>query len=301
MKINSVSSASTSENPPNSTRVLWLGWGRLGRLAQPALESSFELISVSRSPAERDKHLCMDLADSGAYQRLMSLQADVIVLTLSPDQRSVEAYQRSYVRPLQLLLAALQKTKQRPFILCISSSSLWGQAQSGLIDEQTEARPDRATAQQLLSMEQALRASKLAHCIVRFAGIYGDGRFHLIKQLVAGKPGPARWTNRIHERDCAQVIAFLLERWRRALPVPELVIGCDSEPCLSTDIQGFIAEALALPWQPAAAESESLNERRLSNRLLLSLGYQFIYPGYRQAYPTIIEQYRQLNSDRDRD
>ncbi|WP_370980609.1 hypothetical protein [Agaribacterium sp. ZY112] len=283
-------------------KVLWLGWGRLARLAEAELDSVIELYSVARSPAERERHICADLSQESGVEEVLSCKPDVIIFTMSPDLRGEEAYRQSYLYPLQKVLQALEIQGLSPFVLCVSSSSVWGSGQGPVLSELLEAKPDKPTAKVLLEMEQQLRQSDLAHCIVRFSGIYGDYRFHLIRQVEAAKPGLLRWTNRIHEQDAAAVLVFLVKRKLSASYLPSLLVASDMRPCLSSEIQAYIAESLGLDGYgegcaKAGAELDKPKERRIDNSLLCSLAYEFRYKSYRDAYAVILQQYKdQLRS-----
>lgn len=281
-------------------KVLWLGWGRLARLAETELEKLVELYSVARRPTEREQHICADISTESGVQEALACKPEVIIFTMSPDLRGEEAYRQSYLQPMQTVLQVLHKQGLSPLVLCVSSSSVWGSEQGPVLSELVEAKPEKPTAKVLLEMEQQLRQSGLGHCIVRFSGIYGDHRFHLIRQVEAAKPGVLRWTNRIHEQDAAAVLVFLVKRKLSASYVPSLLVASDMRPCLSSEIQAYIAEALGFGEASINAVAESkqlraqgeLKERRIDNSLLCSLAYDFRYKSYRDAYDVILQQYK---------
>ena len=277
----------------NPRSLLWLGAGRLARLSVTELPRHVNVTAVRRSAVDfAAQHICADISCAEGMAAALATKPDYVVFSMSPDARSEAAYRTSYLRPMQLLIQGLAQRDWRPTVIAVSSSSVWAQDQGPVINENFAPLSQSPTAKVLIEMEKALQMSTLPHCIVRFSGIYGAGRFHLIRQVQSGNYGQLRWTNRIHEQDAAGVLVFLLRLYEAGVPVPKLLLASDQQPCLSSEIQHFIADylQLAMPKRDAQQEHE-LAQRILDNQSLITLGYDFKYPSYRHAYPDILSEY----------
>ena len=74
--------------------------------------------------------------------------------------------------------------------------------------------------------------------------------------------------------------------------MPEIVLGSDSLPATSVDVESFIAEQLGVEKQYAEPNSKRpkriAGSKRCDNRMLLGTGYQFTHPDYRSGYKSLI-------------
>ena len=121
--------------------------------------------------------------------------------------------------------------------------------------------------------------------VVRFAGIYGPGRTRLIDRVRAGKPCAAEhYTNRIHRDDCAGVLRhlMLLEH-----PAP-LYLGADHEPATQCEVTEWSAERLGLPPPVRTGTSSRRSGKRCRNARLVSSGYAFEHPSFREGYRAML-------------
>ena len=135
----------------------------------------------------------------------------------------------------------------------------------------------------------------------RLGGIYGPGRTALIREAArrrSGQPNPELpdpYTNRIHRDDAARALWHLLTH---AQP-PELVAVVDDHPSLRSVVLGYVADQLTphLTAQPepgtettrATGSTRPRANRRISNRLLRSTGFDLRYPSYREGYASLLE------------
>ena len=121
--------------------------------------------------------------------------------------------------------------------------------------------------------------------VVRFAGIYGPGRTRLIDRVRAGRPCAAEhYTNRIHRDDCAGVLRhlMLLEH-----PAP-LYLGTDHEPATQCEVTEWIAGRLGLPPRVRTGTSSPPSGKRCRNARLISSGYAFEHPSFREGYRAML-------------
>ena len=94
--------------------------------------------------------------------------------------------------------------------------------------------------------------------VLRLGGIYGPGRTRLIDAVRAGRatvrPGPPRWTNRIHRDDAARALQHLIARSLAGAPLDPVYIGVDDEPADEAAVLRWLAAppGCAPPASPSA-------------------------------------------------
>ena len=127
--------------------------------------------------------------------------------------------------------------------------------------------------------------------VLRLGGIYGPGRTRLIDQVRGGTavaPAEPRYTNRIHRDDAAAAIVHLCTMAADPGPV---YLGVDNDPAELGEVQRFLAAELGLPRPASAAvcgEPSRGGNKRCSNALLRSTGFEFTYPTFREGYRAIL-------------
>lgn len=286
----------------NSQKLLIIGCGDLGRrLAGQLAPLGYSVTGLRRHPPEDSAELsyrAVDTAEAGALARVLGEGFDVIVVTMTPGERGDEAYRRAYVQTCENLIAGLGKQKQTPrLILYVSSTGVYGQSQGEWVDENSPTEPPRASGQRLLEAEQVIAGSGYPHVIVRFSGIYGPGRRHLIDQVRMGRAKlSGRYTNRIHADDCAGVMTHLIERqhYGEAIehcgePIKSLYLASDNEPAPMAEVVNWLAMQLEVDRARFDPDSGGLG-KRCSNQRLRESGYQFRYPDYRAGYGALLAE-----------
>lgn len=277
----------------NSEKLLIIGCGDLGRRLARRLDNlPYQCVGLRRHPADdsADLHyLAADATDAAALSRVVASNYDVIVITMTPAERSDDGYREAYVHTSQHLLAALKSRQCTPrLVIFASSTGVYGQNDGSWVDEVSPTRPESFTGRRMLEAEQVWRSSGLPHCILRFSGIYGPGRNRLIDQVRAGRPASnAGFTNRIHADDCAGVMAHIIESQREGATVPSLLLASDCAPAPAEEVSAWLAQRMGLP-PPPAGESTIHSNKRCRNHWLLALGYRFIYPDYQTGYAAIL-------------
>ncbi len=278
--------------------LLWLGAGKIA--AQFALLEDFEVFSprfgVRRnsgavatgfSALSTDFNQVDCLAGLGLEQQAINQ----VVITLTPPARSREGYELGYVAASRNLIESLKRLGQSPErVIFVSSTSVYGQSDGQWVDESSPTEPDHFSGQCLLAAEALWRDSGWPSCSVRFSGIYGPGRFRLLQQVAKGVGGsktPPVYSNRIHEVDCARVIAHLL----RLETLPEAIIATDNDSAPQWQVRAWLAEQMGVGEHSLTETDTGGASKRLSNQRLLDTGFDFRYPSYQQGYPDIIEQY----------
>lgn len=182
-------------------------------------------------------------------------------------------------------------------IVYLSTIGVYGDAEGGLVDEDTPPAPESARAQARLVAERqwlalGARSGKRVS-VLRLGGIYGPGR-NPILQLRAGtarrivKPGQV--FNRIHVADIARAVLAAFER----APPGRIYNVVDDLPAPPQDVVAYAAEVAGLEPPPEIPfEEADLTpmgrsfygaSKRVSNaRLREELGVVLAYPTYREG------------------
>lgn len=234
-----------------------------------------------------------DCRNSAAARKTVEGAWDAIVFSLSAGGGD---YRAIYVDALGNVLDALGTRPPRLF-LYTGSTSVYGQSDGGWVTEETPPQPTTDGVRVLLEAEHLLAdraAGRFPSAIVRFSGIYGPGRSHLLDLLRAGGailPGrPDAWMNRIHRDDAAAALEHLLLH-------PPTTPGCgvfnatDDEPARQGDVVAWLCGKLgrtpprfdesAGPPRHGAGAGAS---RRISNTRLRAAGWRPAYPTYREGF-----------------
>lgn len=279
-------------------KVVVLGAGYVGGAVAELLGArGNEVWAVRRSVPEgsaldgpRVRGVVADVTTGAGFDELPE-EADVVVYAVSPGERSEEAYQRAYPRGVARALEAFVRAR----FLLVSSTSVYGEAGGGWVDDDTPATPGAGPARAIVEAERLVLAKSPSGAVVRASGIYGPGRTGLLERVRQGRtlmPTEPLFTNRIHRDDLARVLVFLAER-------PELqgtFLASDLEPVEFGVLQSWLADALGVPRPPRSPEA-ALSERRRGSkrcrpRRLLAAGYEFLYPTYREGYRDLVATVR---------
>lgn len=183
------------------------------------------------------------------------------------------------------------------WVAYLSTTGVYGDHAGGWIDEQTPLTPNTERGWRRLWAEEAWLRLRAEHAlplhIFRLAGIYGPGR----NQLLSVLDGTAKRVikhgqvfSRIHVDDIAGILLASMHK-----PRPGAAYNvADDEPCPPQDVVAHAARLLDRPVPPdipfdeatlsPMARSFFADSKRVSNTLVKSeLGYNFIYPSYREG------------------
>ncbi len=311
----------TSNSPPekNKLSLLWLGFGQIGRqFSTLSSASSFDITALTRNCSQVDlsanplhdspnlskfsssvHYLCSSVQETHNYEHLFDNPNLSVVISLTPKTRSDQGYREAYVEPIVELSNLIKRKNITPKrVVFVSSTSVYAQDDGSVVDESSATTPVGFAGARMLEAEQVLLNACSTAVIVRFSGIYGPGRFRLLDSVLQGQssPGPGfgvnAYTNRIHQYDCAQVIAHVL-----TLEQPESIyIGSDDVSCTGGEIKRYLASAMGVEYAEEPILPDNKNQlrytgKRLSNQRLKNSGYEFLYPSYREGYPEILEEY----------
>lgn len=280
-------------------RLFILGYGFSGRAAARRLsEAGWTFSATARSPKTRaeieaDGGQSVDLDDRRAIEALAT-DADAILVTAPPGPDGCPG------------LAALEGIVARPgvgWLGYLSTTGVYGDRRGGWVTEDSALAAGFTEGKRRIEAEQgwlnAARRSGRNLAIFRLPGIYGPGRSTLdrVRDARARRIlAPDQVFSRIHVDDLAAGIAASITR-PRAGAVYNL---CDDEPAPNSDVVGYAADLLGMEAPPAitledanlapAARRFYAESKRVSNaRAKAELGWQPIYPTYREGLTAILQ------------
>lgn len=275
--------------------LLVVGCGDLGgACATHFAARGWAVTGVRRQPIALPgvRMIAADITHSDTLASLRELQPDFVLLALTPGGFSDERYRAVYVDGLKNVLAMVDRSRLQR-LLWVSSTSVFDQDGGEHLDETSPAAPRGFSGKRLLEAEQVLAQSGLPHTVVRLGGIYGPGRDRLLRQLQEGKRSPAlppRTSNRIHRDDAVGILQFLLDAASQDRALNALYLGVDTEPTPIADVERWFAHYLGLDYDAMAVADGELRggHKILSSARLQRLGYDFLYPTYREGLPTLL-------------
>jgi nucleoside-diphosphate-sugar epimerase len=277
-------------------KILIVGCGAIGsELAAVLSTQGHDVTGLKRKPPLSAtgpiRYVAADISSPTDLADLDSgfTQAFFIV---SPDGRTEQSYRAVYETGLNNLLARLPDTHW----IMVSSTSVYGQTQGEWVDEDSAIEPENVNSRLIRQAEQRLMTLNPANIVVRFSGIYGPGREYLLRQAMqapAIQQSPPYFTNRIHQRDCVGVLAFLVEQSLAGKALAQCYLASDDDPAPMWEVMSRLAERLHC--QPPVVKEINANvgmNKRCSNARLKALGYQFQYPSYKDGYLELIGERR---------
>lgn len=277
-------------------KILIVGCGAIGyELANTLADAGHDVTGLKRNPPvanqEKFKFVRADIASS---TDLEALDADFehIFFIVSADRSNENSYHDVYETGVDNLLSRLAKSGSQPPWIFVSSTSVYGQNQGEWVDEDSITDPTKSTSLKIVNAEQKLMAHNPANIVVRFSGIYGPGREYLLrmaKQTPSIQQNPAYYTNRIHQRDCVGVLAFLLEQRLAGVSLEQCYVASDDDPAPLWDVMTWMTEKLRCnPPIAKMPENDADMNKRCRNDRLKKLGYQLLYPDYKTGYLELI-------------
>ena len=253
---------------------LIVGCGYLGRrVAARWLAAGKRVVALTRGNAAALSELGVepitgDVLDPPSLKTLPA--AATVLYAVGMDRTAGHSMRKVYVAGLGHVLDTLPPCGR---FIHISSTSVYGQTDGGWVDENSPTEPIEESGKIVLEAERLLRSKLPTAIILRFAGIYGPGRFR--KQLLTGEPfvGDAeRWVNLIHVDDGVEAV---LAAESRGEPGQTYNI-CDDEPVTRRAFYTHLAEMLGAPQAKFdhRPEPDSPNRRVSNAKAKAALGWQ---------------------------
>lgn len=275
--------------------VLIIGHGYIGStLAQWLAYEGFPVAAVNRSTKETGSYpvLAADVSVLESVQLLRDqlpfARPEAIVHCASSGRGGAEAYRDVFLRGTKNLQTVFPDTP----IFFTSSSSVYGQTDGSMVNEESPTEPDRETSQ-ILCEAESLVCGK-GGIALRLAGIYGPGRSIHLKKMLEGTATiesgePSRFLNQIHRDDAAGAIAHLLREGVAKFAGRVFNVSDDS-PITQRDCYETMADFFDLPIPPEAPPDK--NRKRawtnkiVDNSALRATGWELCYPGFIDALHT---------------
>ena len=231
-------------------KIAILGCGYVGaEFARQAKAAGHEVLGVVRSEASRDKLRGKGIA-SEAFDlyagdwTLLPKQFDAVVYAASTGGGGPEAYALAYDVGVKRALAWAAAVGAQAFVFT-SSTGVYRQDDGRIVDEESVVG-GAPTADAILGGERAVLHSGFAKArVLRFGGLYGPGRHHMVDQLrrgdnvIGGRVD--HYINYLHRDDAASSILAALVGGPAAARVYNV---CDGHPVTKEALARWIAERL---------------------------------------------------------
>lgn len=289
-----------------------LGCGYVGiELGRQLADRGHEPIGVRRSPAgvEQIEEAGFEArrADVTDREALATIpDVDAIVFAASSGGRGAETAREVYVDGLQTVIDAFGERENSPErLLYTSSTGVHGDHDGAWVDEETPVEPTTDKTAVLAEAERIALEDAPEHgidgTVARYAGLYGPDRYRLERYLEG--PVTEGYLNMVHRDDAAGAVRYLLEE---ALARGEVVQVVDDEPTSKWTFADWLADECGVERPPKQTKDERLaaddvseagrrrilTSKRCSNEKLRALGYEFVYPTFREGYRAAIERFR---------
>lgn len=277
--------------------MLFLGFGFSATALARRLDRAEWIVSGTSRTADGISEIEACNVQGVAFDTLSNIPEDVthVVSSIPPGEQGDPVINK-------LGAELTQKARQFQWVGYLSTTGVYGDHGGSWVDEATALTPDTERGRRRVAAEQQWLALHRDHGlpvhIFRLAGIYGPGRNTLVnlkdgtaKRVI--KPGQV--FSRIHVDDIAGVLLASMAR-----PNPGAAYNAaDDEPCPPQDVVTFAAELLGLapppeiPFEDAMlspmARSFFADSKHVSNnRIKGELGYQLIYPTYREGLKALV-------------
>lgn len=272
------------------SRTLLIGCGYVGRpLAQQLQRAGHHVTAWVHSEATAaalaedcyEKIITGSVADPAKW-REVSPDTNLIFHCASSGRGGIPAYEEVFLQGMRQVAQHLPSART----LLVSSTSVYGQNDGELVDENSPAEPSSPTSRVLRQAE--IEALARGAIVVRSAGIYGPGRAHLLEKMRRGEAviegDGTRWMNQIHQRDLVAAIQHLA---MGAAAPGETYNATDDEPVQQRDYYAWCADHFHLPLPKTGPvdpnRKRGLTNKRISNARLRSTGWQASHPTFREG------------------
>ncbi len=277
--------------------ILIAGAGYLGQAlaARIRAEGQYRVFMLRRSavPMAGAELIQADLLKPETFGELPPI--DDIVYCAAADGHSEDSYRQIYQQGLNNLVKATKASGGYRRLIYISSTSVYAEHQGGWVDENNPDLVHQGPSRFMVSGERDLIEGPDDYTILRMGGIYGPGRTYFLRRV---KEGAERiyskgglYSNRIHRDDCVGMILHTL----KSAATRQIYNGVDSESADRNEVIRWMAQQLGQNPE-AILRTDDLTmishrgNKRIRNSKILSAGYKFIYPSYRQGYTALLHE-----------
>ena len=276
-------------------KIAVLGCGYVGaEFARQAKAAGHEVLGVVRSEASRDKLRAEGLA-AEAFDlyagdwALLPKRFDAVVYAASTGGGGPEAYALAYDVGVKRALAWARAVGAQAFVFT-SSTGVYRQDDGRIVDEDSVVG-GAPTADAILGGECAVLSSGFAKArVLRFGGLYGPGRHHMVDQLRRGENVIGgrvdHYINYLHRDDAASSVLAALVAGPAGARIYNVGDGC---PVTKEALACWIAERLgqatpvfdpSVPAGPRVAKGGRTQPSRIvaTGRIRAELGWNPVFP-----------------------
>ena len=260
-------------------RIAIVGCGYVGKeLARRRVEEGDEVYGVTRSGVDIEGVESLERDVSESYELP---DADRVFYLVGSDSRDEEGYREAYVEGVRNTLEA---TDDETPLVYSSSTGVYDATDGSWVDEETDLRTDEATGRRkiLIEAEREVLGADRGTTVVRFAGLYGEGRFWADKYL-GDSEVKSGYTNLLRREDAATALFAAHEG------PDDVYLAVDDEPVHRHDLARWIADRTGRDHGELVDEPSRTN-KRCSNDRLRSTGWEPEYPTYREGLQSLLEQ-----------
>lgn len=268
-------------------KVLVAGAGYVGTAVISQLrELGHEAVGLRRSASDDPKFVSGDACTGRGLETLPS-DFEQIVVALSPDTRSDEAYRRAYPDTVRTLRQIFPEAR----LLLVSSTTVYGQVGGDEISDESQTTGDSFSATRILEAERLVLDGDPGGVVVRASGIYGPGRVATISKLAhveLTQDDRELWTNRVHRDDLAHILVHLIENPDKA----GVYLATDPTPSTLGQIRDFVRSHRnhkRLKAPVSSRRTRSRKSRKMYPKRLLEEGFRFKYESFADGYGPILD------------
>jgi len=277
-------------------KTLVIGCGYVGMALSKKLASEENQVYALRrsrwpSAVERDSPIIPIVADIIQKESLEQIKPDFdwVVFCASAGNQS---YQELYYQGTLNVLEWLRNHPPKKYVYT-SSTGVYTQSDGSWVTEKSPREPLTPNSQALKDTEdlliQANRERSFPSVILRAAGIYGPNRGYWLNKFLSGEAisndDNHRYINMIHLEDLVGSIMKSLTHASGG----EVFNVVDSEPVTPSIIYQWLSTILKhtakeAPVDSRATKRNPLHKRVSNEKLRVQLGYQLIYPTFREGF-----------------
>ena len=241
--------------------------------------------SMAKLHQEQFRIYALDITDENGFQKLARRNFDVVIHCASSGRGAASDYEAVFLTGTRNLMGNLRCEN---FIFS-GSTSVYAQTDGSWVDETSPANPSRETGQFLRATENLVLSAGGA--VARLAGLYGPGRCVPLQKLLDDtaiiQGNGDRFMNMLHQLDAVAALRFLAETKSSGL-----FNAVDNEPVAELDWFRYVCERLDKPIPPYGPRElnrkRGWTSKRVSNRKLRSLGWEALYPTFREGLAAIL-------------
>jgi nucleoside-diphosphate-sugar epimerase len=282
------------------------GCGYVGReVARQALARGLRVIALTRNEAKAAELRTVgvevivgDLASSAWHEQIVA-PVELVLNCVSSGGGGIEGYRRSYAEGMASVLAWAKARGRVGTLVYTSSTSVYPQGGGVRVDETAPTDSLAERARILVETETQLRENAGA-CgrwfVLRLAGIYGPGRYHLIEQVRSGEvSGRAD-----HHLNLAQLDDICGAVWAvfdaPSTVADEIFNVADDAAATKAEVVTWLAARLALPVPHFTGTQMEGRERLTPDRIIANdklkatIGWRPRHESFRSGYEKLLSR-----------